>query len=72
VTLVGTVMAPVLPIAMVVAEETALFSDTVQVELALLPSVDGLQLRLVSCAGALALSVNIWEPPLRVAVIWAV
>jgi len=72
VTLVGTVMAPVLPIETVVAEETALFSDTVQVELALLPRVDGLHTRLVNCAGALALSVNVWEPPLSVAVIRAV
>ena len=72
VTLVGTVMAPVLPIETVVAEEAALFNDTVQLELALLPRVDGLHTRLVSCVGALALSVNVWEPPLTVAVIRAV
>ena len=65
-------MGPVLLIAMVVAEAAALFSDTVQVELALLPSVDGLQLRLVNSTGALALSVNVREPPLSVDVIWAV
>ena len=65
-------MAPVLPIEMEVAVGTAWSSDTVQVEVALLPSIDGLQLRLVSCAGALALSVNVWEPPLSAAVIWAV
>ena len=57
---------------MVVAEVGALFSATVQVELALLPRVEGLHVRLVSCAGALAVSVNGWEPPLSVAVIWAV
>ena len=55
--LVGTVMAPVLLIAMVVAEATALFSDTVQVELALLPRVDGLQAIEASCTGAASVSV---------------
>ena len=72
VTLVGTVMAPVLPIEMEVAVGTAWSSDTVQVELALLLRMEGLHVRLVSCAGALAVSVNVWEPPLSVAVIWAV
>ena len=48
-TLVGTVMAPVNPIATEVVEETALVSVTVQVEVELLPRLVGLQ---VSDAGA--------------------
>jgi hypothetical protein len=72
VTLVGTEMAPVNPIETVVAEETALLRDTVQVEVALLPSVEGLHTTPVNCTGALAVNVNACEPPLSVAVICAV
>jgi hypothetical protein len=60
------------PIETLVAEETAVLSDTVQIEVALLPSVDGLQATLVSCAGALPVNVNACEPLLSVAVICAV
>ena len=65
-------MAPVKPIETVVAEETAPLSDTVQVEVALLPIVDGLHDTPVNCAGALPVSVNACEPPLSVAVICVV
>ena len=46
----------------------ALFIDTVQVALALLLRVAGKQDSEVSCAGAAALSVKLWEPPFRLAV----
>ena len=65
-------MAPVNPMATEVAEETVLLSDTVHVEVALLPSVDGLQATPVNCADAAPVSVNTCEPPLRVAVICVV
>ena len=65
-------MAPVNPIETVVAEETALLSDTVQVEVALLPSVDGLHDTPVNCAGTLPVTVNDCEPLFSVAVICAV
>jgi hypothetical protein len=65
-------MAPALPIETEVAEETGLLSVTVHVEVALLPSVDGLQTRLVSCADKAAVSVADCDPPLNAAVICAV
>jgi hypothetical protein len=46
----------------------ALFKVTVQVLDALLPSVEGAQASDVSCAGALAVSVKVWEIPFKVAV----
>ena len=45
----------------------ALLSDTVQVLFALLASVDGEHDTDVSCAGALAVSVNVCAPPFRLA-----
>ena len=65
-------MAPVNPMATFVAEETELLSDTVQVEVELLPSVDGLHDTPVNCAGTLPVTVNACEPPFSVAVICAV
>ena len=50
----------------------ALFNDTVHVVDALLPSVDGVHDRDVSCAGAMAVSVKLWELPFRLAVSSAV
>ena len=47
-------------------------SDTVQVVEALLPRADGEQDTEVSCAGALAVSVKLWEPPFRLALSSAV
>ena len=44
-------MAPVNPIATEVEEETVLLSDTVHVELALLPRLLGLQPSEASCTG---------------------
>jgi hypothetical protein len=52
----------------VAALVAALFNVTVQVLDALLPKAEGAQANEVSCAGALALSVKVWEAPLRVAV----
>ena len=72
VTLVGTEMAPLNPIETVVAEETALLIDTVHVEVALLPIVEGLHDTPVNCAGALPVNVNDCEPLFSVAVIRAV
>ena len=67
----GTEIAPEATSETVVAVDAALFKETVQVEVALLPSVDGVQLKLVSCAGtgAVAFSVKDCEPPFSVAVI---
>ena len=50
----------------------AWFSVTVQVLEALLPRVEGEQASAESCAGAVALSMNVWEPPLRLPVSRAV
>jgi hypothetical protein len=60
VTLEGTVSAP-LPLAKAteVATAAGLFNVTVQLLLALLPSVEGAQERLTKVAGALAVSVNV-------------
>ena len=72
-TLAGTASNPLL-----LARETAvalvaaLFNVTVQVLDALLPSVDGAQATDVSCAGAEALSVKLWETLLSVPVTRAV
>ena len=69
VTLAGTVSdALLLASETVAALVAAWFSVRVQVLDALLPSVEGAQASEVSCAGAMALSVNVWETPLRVAV----
>ncbi len=51
-----------------VVAAAAWFSETVQVLDALLPSVEGVQERDVGCAGAVRLSVNVCEPPFRLAV----
>ena len=50
----------------------ALFNVTVQVLDALLPSVEGAQASELSCAGALAVSVKVFEAPFRVLVSRAV
>ena len=69
VTLAGTVSDPLLLESETVAAlVAALFNVTVQVLDALLPRVEGAQASELSCAGALALSVKVWEAPLRVAV----
>ena len=68
VTLPGTETPPVAPRETAVAVEVVLFKETVQVELALLPSVDGVQLTPVK-AGMVALSVKGCDPPFSVAVI---
>ena len=72
VTLAGTVTTalPLLTATEVVLP-AALFSDTVQLLLALLPSVDGAQEIPVRPAGALRFSVNVWLLLLSVAVITA-
>jgi hypothetical protein len=49
------------------ALEAALLSDTVQLIVALLARLDGEHDTDVSCAGALALSVNVWVPPFMLA-----
>jgi hypothetical protein len=69
VTLAGTVSNPLLLASETVAALVAAwFNVTVQVLEALLPRVEGAQASDVSCAGALALMVKVWEAPLRVAV----
>jgi len=67
--LAGNVRADLLlEIVMFTVPVAALFKDTVQVALALLPSEVGEQERDESCGGALALNVKVWEAPLRAAV----
>jgi hypothetical protein len=61
-----------LEIAILIVPVAALFKETVQVALALLPSEVGEQEREESCGGALALKVKICEPPFRAAVKTAV
>ena len=69
VTLAGTVSNPVLLASETVAAlRAALFNVTVQVLDALLPRVEGAQANELSCAGAAAFSVKVWNPPFRVAV----
>jgi hypothetical protein len=73
VTLAGTVSNTLLLASETVAAlRAALFSVTVQVLDALLPSVEGAQAIDVSCAGPAALSVKVWERPLSVPVKTAV
>jgi hypothetical protein len=69
---VGAVTAPVVPIETRVAETAGLFSVTVHIEFALVPSVDGLHATLVNCSGAVPVSVNDCETLLSVATISAV
>jgi hypothetical protein len=69
VTLAGTVSNPLLLVRDTVAAlRAALFNVTVQVLDALLPRVDGAQASELSCAGAAAFNVKVWEPPFSVAV----
>jgi hypothetical protein len=69
VTLAGTVSNPLLLASETVAALVAAwFSVTVQVLDELPPRVEGAHASDVSCAGATAPSVNVWEAPLRVAV----
>src|ERR1700722_13967002 len=69
VTLAGTVSNPLLLTSETVAAlVAALFNVTVQVVEALLPRVEGAQETDVSCAGAEAVSVKLWETLLRVPV----
>ena len=71
--LAGTESSPLLLLSETPAELVAvLFNVTVQVLDALLPSVEGAQATETSCAGALAVSVKVWETPFRVAVSTAV
>jgi hypothetical protein len=73
VTLGGTgKLAVLLPSETTAALAAALFRDTVQVVVALLARVDGEHDTEVNCAGALAVIVNVWEPPFRLAVSSAV
>lgn len=74
VTLPGIEIAPEEPRETFVPVDAALLKKTVQVELALLPRDDGVQLKLLSCgvAATVALSVNDCDPPFRVAVICVV
>src|SRR5450432_2627195 len=66
VTLAGTVSNPLLLASETVAAlEAAWFKVTVQVRDALLPRVEGAQATDVSCAGAVALRVKVWEMPFR-------
>jgi len=68
VTLAGAVSNPLLLASETVAAlAAALFNVTVQVLDALLPRVEGAQATDVSCAGAEALSVKVWELPFRLA-----
>src|ERR1700675_3719037 len=69
VTLAGTVSNPLLLASETVAAlVAALFKVAVQVLDALLPRVEGAQTSELSCAGAAALRVKVWERPLSVAV----
>jgi hypothetical protein len=71
VTLAGTVSSPLLLASDTVAAlVAALLNVTVQMPDALLPRVVGAQASDVSCAaaGAVALSVKLWETPFMVAV----
>jgi hypothetical protein len=69
VTLAGTVSTALLLVSETVAALAAAWLNvTVQVLDALLPRAEGAQANEVSCAGALAPSVKVWETPLRVAV----
>jgi hypothetical protein len=64
VTLAGTVSDPLLLLKVTVAAlVAALFNETVQVLDALLPNEEGEQDTEVSCAGALAVSVNVCVAP---------
>ena len=73
VTLAGTVSNPLLLASETVAAlVAALFKVTVQVLDALLPRVEGAQATEVSCAGALAVRVKVFEEPFRVLVSRAV
>jgi hypothetical protein len=68
-TLAGTVSNPLLLASETVAAlRAALFNVTVQVLVALLPKLEGAQASELSCAGAAALSVKVWEILLSVAV----
>ena len=72
-TFAGTVSNPLLlPSETVAALVAALVKVTVQRLDALLPSVEGAQARELSCAGALAVSVKVFEVPFRVLVSKAV
>jgi hypothetical protein len=69
VTLAGTVSNPLLLASETLAAlKPALLSVTVQVLDALLPRVEGVQARVLSCAGVAALKMKVWERPLSVAV----
>jgi hypothetical protein len=69
VTLAGTVTKLLLLASETVAAlVAAVLNVTVQVLDALLPRVEGAQATDVSCAGAEAVSVKLWEIPLRVPV----
>ena len=72
-TLAGTVSKPLLLASVTVAAlVAALFKVTVQVLDALLPSVEGAQATELSCAGALAVSVKVFEELFKVLVSRAV
>ena len=69
VTLAGTVKDPLVLLKVTtLALAAALFKVTVQVLDALLPKLEGEQDTDVSCAGAVPVSVNVCDPPLREAV----
>lgn len=69
----GTVSNPLLLTSATVATlVAALVKVTVQVLDALLPSVEGAQASELSCAGALAVSVKVFDEPFRVLVSRAV
>lgn len=73
ITLAGTVSNPLLLASVTVAAlMAALLKVTVQVLDELLPRVVGAQATELSCAGALAVSVNVLEEPFRVLVSRAV
>lgn len=67
-TLAGTCSGDPLPESVtIMVLVVALFKDTVQVLVELLPRVDGEQDREVSCPGRPAVSVKLWVPPFRLA-----
>jgi len=72
-TFAGTVSNPLLLASVTVAAlVAALVKVTVQKLDALLPRVEGAQATELSCAGALAVRVKVWEEPFRVLVSTAV